>query len=343
MKKVYFRVDGNEIIATGHIMRCLSIARQVEVLGGEVCFVLADGRPHELIARYGYSCDILDSQWDDLDQEINQMIAYIRKNQVEVLFLDTYYVTENYLKRLPEYTRIVYLDDLGSFIYPVHAVINYGVWSATMYNQEAYRRAGLDTEFLLGASYIPLRDEFCGIERTIRAEVREIMITTGGTDQLHVTGRLLQAFIQEHRLDGMKLHVIVGSFNRDKQRLQQIAQKHPEIILHENVANMSYWMTRCDIAISASGSTLYELAACGTPTICLEVADNQRGAVWWQEEGYMLYAGNAALDMRLCVENTMKAVEQYRNDYELRCKCSNRMHRLVDGNGARRIAEYLIQ
>ncbi|MCR5796546.1 MAG: hypothetical protein K6G63_01315 [Eubacterium sp.] len=34
-------------------------------------------------------------------------------------------------------------------------------------------------------------------------------------------------------------------------------------------------MQKCDIAISAAGSTLYELCACGVPTITYTTADNQ--------------------------------------------------------------------
>lgn len=36
-------------------------------------------------------------------------------------------------------------------------------------------------------------------------------------------------------------------------------------------------MEKCDVAISACGSTLYELAVCGVPTIGIIIADNQIG------------------------------------------------------------------
>ena len=32
---VYMRVDGNEIIATGHVMRCLPIAEQIRLLNSD--------------------------------------------------------------------------------------------------------------------------------------------------------------------------------------------------------------------------------------------------------------------------------------------------------------------
>lgn len=39
---------------------------------------------------------------------------------------------------------------------------------------------------------------------------------------------------------------------------------------------MSELMQQCDMAVSAAGSTLYELCACGMPTITYVLADNQK-------------------------------------------------------------------
>ena len=47
------RVDVNETVATGHIMRCITIAEQIKKLGGQVLFITADGQAEELLARAG--------------------------------------------------------------------------------------------------------------------------------------------------------------------------------------------------------------------------------------------------------------------------------------------------
>jgi spore coat polysaccharide biosynthesis predicted glycosyltransferase SpsG len=141
----------------------------------------------------------------------------------------------------------------------------------------------------------------------------------------------------------LEYHVIVGYFNQNKERLYSLAGHHPNLHLHENVTNMSEWMRTCDIAVSAAGTTTYELCACGIPSICLEIADNQKGAAAWEEKGYMYYAGNASLDMDTCMDKCTEYLLKYTQNREIRKNHSRRMQSLVDGRGAGRIAQYLLQ
>lgn len=51
---MYIRVDGNSVIATGHIMRCLAIADAFKIRGEDVVFVTADRYPEKIINLRGY-------------------------------------------------------------------------------------------------------------------------------------------------------------------------------------------------------------------------------------------------------------------------------------------------
>lgn len=342
-RKIYVRVDGNEIIATGHVMRCLSVAEQLRKLNMEVIFVVADDRPRELIEGRGFSVDVLDSVWNEMDSETEKMIDYIHDNQVQILLLDSYYVTKDYLQNLSRYTKIVYIDDLCTFDYSVHTIVHYYVFGDEQHYIRMYEEMGnKDIPVLLcGGIYIPLREEFMYRPYPLQSEAKKVLITTGGTDQLNVAGNILESVILDDFCMELEYHVIVGCFNQNKEHLYALSERHSNIYLHENVTNMSEWMRSCDIAISAGGTTLYELCACGIPTICLEIAANQEGAIAWEQRDYMTYAGNACKDMNDCVTRCIEGVQQYMQNYELRKRRSRRMQELVDGNGARRIAEYI--
>jgi spore coat polysaccharide biosynthesis predicted glycosyltransferase SpsG len=257
--------------------------------------------------------------------------------------LDSYYVTPEYLRKLSQVVKVVYIDDLNAFLYSVHTVINYGRWATQMGYEQAYAAKQMDTCFLLGSEYIPLREEFTFQPYVVREDMKRVLITMGGTDTLNVTGHLLQHVLQMAELAELEYHVIVGCFNIHKDVLYSLREQHSNIILHENVNNMSEWMRSCDAAISASGSTLYELCACGTPTICLEIADNQSGAAIWESDGYMYYGGDAARNMEGCMEQCAKRLLDYKHSVDIRREKSNHMQSLVDGKGARRIAEWVIQ
>lgn len=341
MGKVFVRVDGNEIIATGHVMRCLSIAEALRKLGAEVVFVVADDRPGELITGKGFQMDVLNTIWNDLNQETEILCEYIKKNHVDVLLLDTYYVTKEYLQILSQYTKIIYIDDLKRFDYPVNTIIHYSPFAKEEEYRKLYKEEGSFPRILCGGEYIPLREEFAYQPYEVKETVSKVLITTGGTDQLNVAGNLLNRLLENKVPASLEYHVIIGCFHSDKEGLQKLAGKYTNIFVHENVRNMSDFMRDCDVAISAGGTTLYELCACGIPTICLEVADNQQGAVIWQQQDYMEYAGNAYMDMESCIKQCEKSLIKYMDNKKVREQRSHRMQTLVDGRGAMRIAQYI--
>ena len=106
-KDVYIRADANDVIATGHVMRCLSIAEQLRKNNVNVTFVTADNNACDIIRDRKFQVDILNSTWNNLDKEIGNMKKYLIKNQVKLLVVDSYYITENYLNVLSEYTKII--------------------------------------------------------------------------------------------------------------------------------------------------------------------------------------------------------------------------------------------
>lgn len=342
MNPIYIRVDGNEIIATGHVMRCLSIAEALRKLEIDVIFLVADECPCELIRNRGFSVEVLHTNWKNLNDEIEELCDYLKKNNAKVLLLDSYYVTSDYMNMLSKITSVVYIDDLNRFLYPVHTVIGYGKWVEKYNYVEEYSAHSMSTNFLLGCQYVPLREEFKYKRYKVQDEVSKVLITVGGTDSLNVTDNILQGVLKSRELNHLEYHVIVGCFNRNKENLKKLSMLHTNVILHENVTNMAEWMRECDVAISASGSTLFELCACGTPTICLEIADNQRGAEMWEQEGYMYYAGNAMSDMEQCVERCVEQLSIYKRNKKERINKSQKQQQLIDGLGAKRIAEYLV-
>lgn len=100
-------------------------------------------------------------------------------------------------------------------------------------------------------------------------------------------------------------------------------------------------MLCCESAVSAGGTTLFELCASGIPTVCFSFADNQQGFA--QEMGIrniMLYAGDARenrnIERRLC-----RQLIKFVNDGFMRRQYSDRMMSIVDGHGCERIADFL--
>ena len=336
----YFRADANSIIGSGHVMRCLSIADAMRSIGCNSTFITADHEAETLITSRGYGLICMDTQWDDLESEVGKLTELIRNHGIEQLVIDSYYVTEEYLNSIRLNTRIIYMDDLNRFRYPVDVLINYNIYALNIPYHQMYKN---NTRLLLGCSYTPLRAEFVGKHFEIRDQVRDILVSTGGSDPLNMAGKLMRYVNNTGKFADINFHIVVGSFNRNKVTLADLAEKYINIQLHYQVSEMSELMTACDLAISAGGSTLYELCACGIPSISYSFADNQlEGVREFHRQDIIKYAGDIRWEEELCLQEIEASLSQMSSDTQLRRKLSAHMQSLVDGLGAVRIIQQIL-
>lgn len=339
---IFIRVDANNKIATGHVMRTVSIAKQVRKLGGNCIFIVADEFAVSIIQQNDFEVICLNSTWNDLNQEIIKMQELIAERQIKVLLVDSYFVTEKYLHSLSERTFVAYIDDLNLFKYPVNAIINY----STYYDSFNYKSLNYDTnvQFLLGTKYVPLREEFSQLTRKKKNTLKDVLITTGGTDSYHITYLLIKQLLNTELFDLINLHVVMGKFNEDSERISKIAGNKENIILYKNIDYMSQLMMKCDVAISAGGTTLFELCACGLPTISFGIADNQlQGISSLSEKGYINTVGDIRMKINVGISEILDKMWYYIGNPEVCYQYSARMQQLVDGKGAERIARYLLE
>lgn len=347
---VYFRTDGNSHIATGHLVRCLSIADACFSLGMKVCFLVSDQESKALLQSFDPACRfpvrILETAvYDDLEKELPEVLGMLNEaGQAEqIFFLDSYYVTEHYLSAVRTAAKVAYLDDLQLFDYPADLLINYDVIpeSRSASYQAAYQNAA---RTLLGASYTPLRAQFTNLQPYCRDRVSNILVTTGGSDPYHFCLRLIAAFRENSFLHLCQLHVVVGRLNEDKDKLYKLADELPFLQLHENVSDMASLMASCDLAVSAAGTTLYELCAAGVPSMSFCLADNQlTAAKAFDEAGAIPCAGDIRRSCDEVLGNVMNFMTYMSENSKKRKAALETMRQLVDGKGAVRIAEALIE
>lgn len=347
MPVIYFRVDGNREIATGHIMRSLSVARACAALGADVRFLVSDEESMSVLTkRFAFPDEFprycLQSDYKNMEAELPALLPILQSADSPCLFIDSYSVTDAYLSKLRSVCRTAYLDDVLAFDYPVDCIINYDITEMP----DCYRKA---SQCLLGPAYTPLRGQFQNVRYEVRPAVRNILLSTGGTDYGNIAGTLLTKLyggFSDALIDDCHYHVITSRLNSHFADLEDLARRHPSVHIHENVSDMAGLMRECDLALSAGGTTLYELCAVGVPSISFSIADNQLLAVeTLAEKNIIPYAG----DVRKSAEDVMDTLLVFltghicsRENYELRKKSSRQMRAFLDGNGSVRIAKALI-
>ena len=333
-----FRVDANEQIATGHLMRCIAIAEACRRQGEKCLFLLAENKETERLKEHNLPFYILNTCWNDLESELPMLQQILQKERITKLVVDSYQVTEIYLRSLNEQVPVLYVDDLELHTYDVNAVLHYSEWQEDYAYREKYLLK--NTKVLSGMQYVPLRDEFSPDEQ---GKIREksILITTGGTDPFNITGTLLQRLKKQEELREYAFHVIVGSMNQHEAELKLMEEKDTRIFLHKNVKNMSYFMKTCRFAVSAGGTTLFELCACGIPTVCFSFADNQQRFVNELDKKHIMISAGDARTEKDFVGKICDSLMLYHKNEEMALSYAKRMQALVDGRGTERIAKYL--
>lgn len=340
MKKILFRADGNAQIGAGHIMRCLSIGEAARDIGMECVYVTADDSFESLIQGKGFSCRVLRTFYSDMESELAQFETILKEEQPQTIVIDSYAVTDNYLKRLKQYGITVYIDDLYTFAYPVDMLVNYNIYAEKKGYESLYSGSHITLpDFLLGTEYVPLRQEFQLQEiPEFREKVSDILVSVGGADPEHMALKIMNGLIRDREIAGKcQFHFVIGSLEPDKMQIRRTAASYPWIVLHENVQCMSELMLKMDLAISAAGSTLYELSSCGVPAITYVLADNQiSGALAFERYGIMVYAGDCRKETDF-LQNLCREIMALSRDVEKRKSMRLRGREAVGGKGAERI------
>ncbi|MBE5896303.1 MAG: UDP-2,4-diacetamido-2,4,6-trideoxy-beta-L-altropyranose hydrolase [Lachnospiraceae bacterium] len=340
---IFIRTDANEEIATGHMMRCLTIAKKLKENGKTVEFLISDENSKTLLENSSFKYTILNTEWDNLDSdiEIAKTKEILLHEQNPVLLVDSYYVSNKYFKSLKSCAKIIAFDDFFEEKIDVDIVINYSIFH-DMYDYKS-RYADTGTIVLVGPKYVPLREQFSKEKkkRNYKKDKYEVMLMSGGGDKHHVLSGLMSYGDIMGGFANVKANynVIAGAYNTDIEIMNYTESRFSEVKIYENVEDIATLMEKCDILVSAASTVLYEACAMGIPTIFYCMSDDQKNDIKYfvRDAGY-LYVGDVRKDKDFN-EKVFLAIKDLMANENLRREICKKSMSLVDGLGAQRIAE----
>lgn len=336
----FIRADSNPTIAGGHIMRCLALAKEIITAGEDVRFLIADENPAPVLAEAGFDYIVLHSDWQNLSTDVKQVKTLLQKENSPTLLIDTYSITKEYVDSLKPYAKIVYLGSKQEFLGDLDLLINYSTdIDYDFYNSNYSKR----TSLLLGPAYAPLREEFQNSEKTYGERINRILITTGNTDRDHMVGAILATLLPLIEGTDIVIDTVIGRMFDDKEYLHLTYDNNGHVCFHENVKSMSSLMKNSDLAISANGTTVYELSAIGLPTITFAMVSEQiRSAEALSRLGVVYYCGRSFEDQEQCLELIYSRVSYYMQHNDEMLKLAQKAHDLIDGNGCKKIVDKIL-
>ncbi|BFM50865.1 UDP-2,4-diacetamido-2,4,6-trideoxy-beta-L-altropyranose hydrolase [Marinomonas sp. THO17] len=247
--KILIRADASVHIGMGHRVRCQALVSAFERQGHSCQFVVQQ------------ACSAFAEQNDIV---ISQEVEFLpMASEADLVILDHYGYQATDIKTLYHHqANLLVLDDMnnrGEF--PAKWVLNP--------LEQTYPNAVLMP--LTGSRYALLRPPF--LTAQVNENPTKLLVTLGGTDPLALTLPLL---IHCLRLGFVASDIVVMLGKNAKQAEQVKAFCNLNgIELHQGVVDVTPLMAKSKMAISAAGSTLFELACMGVPSLFVQVADNQ--------------------------------------------------------------------
>jgi UDP-2,4-diacetamido-2,4,6-trideoxy-beta-L-altropyranose hydrolase len=316
-------------------MRCLALAQGWRRTGGQTVFAMASSTPalQKRLQDEGLRVVTLNATAGS-PADADQTVTLARQIGASWVVADGYHFDAAYQRRVKESgLRLLVLDDYGhASHYAADLVLNQNLHARA----DLYASRELYTRLLLGTRYALLREEFLkwrDWHRDIPDVARKVLVTLGGTDPDNVTGKVVEAL----RTLPVEAKIVVGGSNPHFDSLSSVVRPPSSVIC--DVPNMPELMAWADIAVSAGGSTTWELAFMGLPGLAVVLADNQKDVVRrLDDESVSVALGTHTVLTNKHISNTLQSLI---DDNSRRTRMSQCGRLLVDGAGVARVVTRL--
>jgi UDP-2,4-diacetamido-2,4,6-trideoxy-beta-L-altropyranose hydrolase len=336
------RADSTSGIGTGHIMRCIALGQAWQKNAGYVLFVshCENKKLQRRILEEGFGFVSMEQSHPDPDdlKQVLSILQNVRNSDIESwLVLDGYHFDPDYQRSVRECGyRLLLIDDYNHLCrYHADIILNQNI-HAELLNYTCDD----DTMLLLGLKYVMLRNEFLDLEfkeRHIPDVARRILVTLGGADKENVTLKVICA-LNRLKLSDLETKVIVGPANPHRRAIEEeLERTQLSYGVFNTAENMSSLMSWADLAVSGGGSTCWELAYIGVPSVIMVLSENQQNvASGLDRVGVAKYMGYHS---EVKADEITRMLKRLIFDREKRLMMSTLGRGLVTGSGRKRVIE----
>jgi len=307
--KIFILTEGGKKIGFGHITRCVALAQGFKAKDANCKFIInGDDSVTDFLPKSRYEIFNWITNSDKLFKQIKE---------AGIVIIDSYLADKELYEQISEILggSLVIIDDCKRLDYPKGVIVNPSIYGDTL---DYTSQDGV--EYLLGKDYIILRKEFWpDCKKIINEEVKNILVTLGGMNNQKILDDITRCLNNKFNFNITRVN-----YSQDKFTARQMIEL----------------MQKADVCISAGGQTLNELARIGVPTIGVCMADNQEKHLEARAKlGFIEYAGwHNDLSLLGKIELAIEKMVPL----SMRQKMSDAAKAGIDGQGAQRIADYIL-
>ncbi|SQD80156.1 UDP-2,4-diacetamido-2,4,6-trideoxy-beta-L-altropyranose hydrolase [Moritella yayanosii] len=295
---IVIRTDASVHIGSGHVMRCLVLAQGLITQGHRVSFVCRPqtGDLVAVIENKGFcvyklappttalvpttSADYV--AWLQVPWQQDAANLFTLVAAADLVIVDHYALNANWQQRIQQalHCKIMVIDDL---VRSHHAdlILDQTLLRRSDEYQSQYQPSHDETKVLTGCEFALLNPQFSYYRQQVLTDHKlsirpKLLLSMGGIDQPNATLQVLTALAAMPVLARPLVTVLLGLRAPHYQQVVSFCLQHNDWITQlDFVDNMAELMVQQQVAIGAPGTTAWERACLGLPSIIIPLAENQ--------------------------------------------------------------------
>lgn len=339
------RADASSEIGIGHVMRTLALAQAWQDQGGRVLYLMAPP-PEALKQRLlRASCALRLLEPHAADDPM-QVLLTARVLGAVACVVDGYAFDASYQQILTEAgLPVLWIDDEAHAApYTAPVILNQNPHATP----HAYHERPDHATLLLGLRHALLRREFAQAQplADVPDGAPRVVVTFGGSDAAGLTQTAWETLHAARILHpDLKADLILGPAYAGPEAWLHDVEATPWATVHRAVEDLVPLLRPATVALAAAGSTTWELARLGVPSLLLTVAPNQQPIAQAAEKAGIAWTlGEVGdLDSGMLARVLTDALTELLGDPSAQATMRAAGPPLVDGGGAQRVVESLLQ
>ena len=300
---IVIRTDASVHIGSGHVMRCLVLAQGLTTQGHRVSFACRPqtGDLVAFIENKGFCVYKLAQPKTELvpttnadyvawlqvpwQQDAHNLLTLVAA--VDLVIVDHYALNANWQQRIQQvlHCKVMVIDDLVRSHHADLILDQTLLRSSDEYQSQPQPQpqpSHDETKVLTGCEFALLNPQFSDYRQQLLADDKlpimpKLLLSMGGIDQPNATLSVLMALAVEPVLTRPLVTVLLGPRAPHYQQVQAFCLQHSEWVTQlDFVDNMAELMVQHQVAIGAPGTTSWERACLGLPSIIIPLAENQQ-------------------------------------------------------------------
>lgn len=344
VKNLVIRVDASSDLGSGHVIRCMTLARHFPERDSAVTFLCQalPGNFIHFLQAQGFDVLMMEAGLNaEEDAHASYSLIEERFGKVDWLIVDHYGLDAVWEKSLrPVCKTLMVIDDLANRAHHCDLLLDQNLFEKPEERYKGLLPLGCQT--LLGPAYALLRSEFTMLrpsEPRVRHALQRILVSFGGSDPTNESYKVIKALSELTWFSEVELDLVIGQANPFQTELLAFVHSMDNVRCHIQTSRMATLMSEADLFIGGGGTTTWERLCLGVPTLTIAIAENQTEiaqAVHQQDACW--YLGTSRMVDVLKIQDALNRLRS--NIVELNRMASNSW-KLLDGLGVARVADLL--